>query len=262
MNSILPQQRQALAKLIQRYHKARAGSLVDFIELTVSDDHGNKLRLAQLHRQWVAHLHYCWERELKAMIIAPFGHGKSSSLAVPLIAHTLGMDPNSRVKIITNDDASARKRTAAVKTIIDSPAYARIFPYTKPGKKWTDHEMYLQRAGHSIDPSVHARGVLTTGIGGRADFIVFDDAVDQKNAMDKAQRDKVLNLIESTWLSRLEPDGKVLYIGTPWHLDDATHHLQQRKGWCTLIHKVSEDCMSIEQELLGAIDNQYPLVKE
>ena len=62
-------------------------------------------------------------------------------------------------------------------------------------------------------------------------------------------------------MSRLEPDGRTLYIGTPWHLDDATHHLMQRQGWCTLIQRVSSDCQTIEQELIGAPDPiAYPLV--
>lgn len=250
----------ALGRIIQRVNRARAGSLADFIEMAVADDHGNNLVLAPMHQQWVAHLHYCWARNLKCMIVAPFGHGKSSTLAVPLVAHFLGMDPNRRVKIITNDDAGARKRVQAVKKIMESATFQKIFPECRRGEKWTDHELYLKRTGHSIDPSLHARGVLTTGIGGRADLEVFDDAVDQKNSLDAVQRKKVLALIESTWLSRLEPDAKVLYIDTLWHLDDATHHLMNRPGWCTLIQRVSGNCQYIEQELLGAVDDQYPNV--
>lgn len=252
--------RRAMGIWIQRAQRARTGSLADFIELTVGDDHGNNLVLAPMHQQWVAHWHYCIARDLKCMIVAPFGHGKSSTLAVPLVAHFLGMDPNRRAKIVTNDDPGARKRVGAVKGILESGSFKRIFPEARKGPKWTDHELYLKRTGQAIDPSLHARGVQTTGIGGRADLIVFDDAVDQKNSMDAIQRSKVLQYIESTWLSRLEPDGKVLYIDTLWHLDDATHHLMDRPGWCTLVQRVSPDCRFIEQELIGVVDDQYPNV--
>jgi hypothetical protein len=251
---------QGLGRLIEKVQYARTPrGLADFIELSVVDDHGNHLRLAPMHQQWVSHVQYAWARGLKAMIVAPFGHGKSSTLAVPLVAHFLGMDPNRRVKIITNDDAGARKRVGAVKSILQSVTFQKLFPHCRKGSKWTDHELYLQRTGQAIDPSVHARGVLTTGIGGRADLEIFDDAVDQKNSFDPAQRRKVLAMIESTWLSRLEPDGKVLYIDTLWHLDDATHHLMNREGWCTLIQKVSPGCDYIQQELIGAIDGDYPV---
>ena len=72
-------------------------------------------------------------------------------------------------------------------------------------------------------------------------------------------RKKVLDLLEGTWLNRLEPDGRVLSIGTAWHQGDANHVLMQRAGWCTLIHRVSADCTRIEQEVLGARDGQYPM---
>lgn len=256
-----PNQYRATARLMRRFLAART-SLVDFVETTCKDDHGSFLRCAPIHQQWVFHIQYCWSRGLKALIVAPFGHGKSSSFAVPLIAHCLGIDPNLRVKVITNDDSGARKRVAAVKKIIESKPYQLIFPRTRPGGRWTDHELYLKRPGHAIDPSVQARGVLTTGIGGRADIEIFDDAVDQKNSYDQAQRAKVLSLIESTWISRLEPDGFVLYVDTLWHLDDATHHLMQRSGWCTLIQEIAPDCSRISQRVMGTVDNDYRVITE
>ena len=259
---MLPQQYRAMTSMVRRIQSSRT-DLADFIETCCKDDHGVALKLASLHfRQWIFHIQYCWTRGLKAIIVAPFGHGKSSSFAVPLVAHCMGVDPNIRAKIITNDDAGARKRVHAVKNIIESPTYQLAFPRTRPGSKWTDHELYLRRLGHSIDPSLHARGVLTTGVGGRADIEVFDDAVDQKNSFDAAQRLKVLSLIESTWISRLEPDGHVLYIDTPWHLDDATHHLMGRSGWCTLLQRITPDCKYIEQEVIGATDDQYQTVAD
>jgi hypothetical protein len=244
-----------------RASDAAKGDLGLFIERVVQDDHGHPLRLSPIHIQWILHLKYCWSRGLKAMIMAPFGHGKSSTLAVPLIAWSLGRDPNLRIKVITNDDSSATKRVERAKALIETAAFKGIFPGIRRGRKWAGHEIYLERTGGAIDPSIHARGILTTGVGGRADIMIFDDVVDQKNSFDSTQRSKVLQFIESTWLSRLEPDARVLYIGTPWHLDDATHHLMQRPGWCTLIQRVSQGCDVIEQELIGAPDPiSYPLV--
>lgn len=250
----------AYANLARGTDKAKQ-DLGAFIERVVKDDHGHALKLAPIHMQWVHHLKYSWARGLKPMILAPFGHGKSSSLAVPLIAWSLGKDPNLRIKIVTNDDDSAVNRVERAKDIIESPEFRLIFPHAKRGKRWAGHKADMLRTGSSIDPSLHARGVETRGIGGRADLMVFDDVVDQKSSLDPGQRLKILNYIEQTWLSRLEPDGRVLYIGTPWHLDDATHHLMQRQGWCTLIQRVSSDCQTIEQELIGAPDPiSYPQV--
>lgn len=243
--------RAALALRLQRC-EAAGKDLRAFIQLAVQDDRGRPLEIAPLHEAWLQHLSYCEKHRLHCMILAPFGHGKSSSLAVPLIAWSLGRDPGTRAKIITNDDGNAVRRVMGVARIMESPIYGRIFPWFKRGSKWTDHELYVERRGHALDPSVQARGVSGTGIGTRADLLVFDDVVDQRNSMDPAQRKKVTDLVEQTWLSRLSPQGRVLYIATPWHLDDATHNFMQRQGWCALVQRVSADCSSIDQEVLGA----------
>lgn len=248
----------AQAIVYERTMRARH-DLCEFIELVVSDDHGAKLRLADMHRQWVAHVNYCWERGLKAMILAHFGSGKSSSLAVPAVAWLLGRDPNKRIKVVTNDDSNATRRVGGVAKIIESPIFREVFPRARKGAQWTSHELFLRREGFALDPSVQARGVLSTGIGGRADFILFDDVVDQKNSMDSGQRQKILDVVEQTWLSRLEPDARVLWVATPWHASDATHQFMQRPGWCSLVQRVSADCAHIEQEVLGASDLDYPV---
>lgn len=247
------------ARIQRRIRLARA-NLEEFIPLVVKDDHGHSLVLSEMHRQWVAHVDYCWKRDLRAMVLAHFGSGKSSTLAVPMACYVLGKDTNTRIKVVTNDNDNAMKRVNAIKRIIESPTYGAVWPGVLEGEKWTNHELFLRRSGFAIDPSVQARGVSATGIGGRADFILFDDVCDQKNSMDAGQRKKILSLVEETWLSRLEPDGKVLWIATVWHQDDSTHHLMQRSGWCTLVQKVSEDCTMIDQEVVGDLGG-YPGVE-
>ena len=229
-----------------------------FVEFVGRDDHGNPLRLEPLHVQWFRHVDYCWKRRLRCMILAHYGSGKTSSLVVPLITHLVGNNPNIRIKVVTNDDAGAAKRANAAKRIIESPEYRHVFPGVMRGDRWTDHEIFVRRRGMSPEPTIHARGVFTTGIGGRADAMFLDDVVDQKNSTDPAQRKRVLDLAEQTWFSRLEPDGNILWIATSWHQNDASHVLMQRKGWCTLVQRVSQDCTCIEQEVLGAYDGQYP----
>ena len=244
------------ARHLARVRRARV-SLSHFIELAVKDDHATPIQLAEIHMSWVRHLNYAWSRDLRCMILAPFGHWKSSSLLVPLCAYLLGQDNNLRIKIITNDDDSASKRVGAVKRLIESAIYHEIFPAVTSGGAWTGHELYLKRIGHAVDPSVQARGIFTTGIGGRADVELLDDVVDQKNSMDPIQRRRVLSLLEETWFSRLEPDGHMLGIGTPWHQDDANHHLMQRPRWCTLKQAISDDCTEVEQTVIGG-DDDYP----
>jgi hypothetical protein len=246
----------AMAKAIARFKRAREDKIA-FMESLGRNNEGQAIRLAEIHRQWLRHIDYCWKRRLRAIILAPFGHGKSTVM-VPLIAWLIGQDTNRRVKVITNDDSSSSQRVSAVKRIIESPGYRNIFKDVRRGGKWTDHELYVRRHGNSIDPTLHARGVFSTGIGGRADIEVFDDVVDQKNSNDSGQRKRVLDFVEQTWLNRLEPTGKALFIGTVWHAGDSYHVLKEKPGYCTLIQRVSNDCTCIEQEVVGVVDSSYP----
>lgn len=184
----------------------------------------------------------------------------TSTLAVPLVTWLVGRDVGVRIKLVTNDDPGASKRVSAAKRIIETPVYRSVFPHAKRGDRWTDHELFMKRPAYAtVDPTVHARGIFTTGIGGREEILIFDDIVDQKNSTDQAQRKRVLELAEGTWLSRLEPDGKVMGIGTAWHAADAYHVWMHRKGWCTLVQRINADCTAIEQEVFGALDGQYPV---
>ena len=73
---------------------------------------------------------------------------------------------------------------------------------------------------------MEACGVLSTGVGGRADRIIFDDVVDLRNAVTMpALRDQVKQAVYGVWLNLLTPDGQAIYIATPWHEDDLTAEL-------------------------------------
>jgi hypothetical protein len=248
--------RLAIVKRARLFQRATV-DLAAFIPLVCQDAHGTPLALAPVHLAWLQHVDYCWRRGLKCLILAPFGHGKSSSLLCPVAAHSIGRNGNIRIKVVTNDDDSAAKRVAAVRQIIGTPEFRTVFPDIKPGSRWTGHEMYVMRTGQAIDPTIQARGIFTTGIGGRCDLLLLDDIVDQKNAANAIQRARVIDLAEQTWLSRLEPDGCLLAIGTAWHQGDAYHRWMHQPGWCTLVQSVAHDCQSIEQVVHGAGED-YP----
>lgn len=236
------------------------GSFLAFVEQHVKDESGRPVTLADIHRSWHRHLSYCWGNGLKCMIMAHFGSGKSSAFACPLAAWVIGNNTQARIKFVCNGDAQARQRVASVKSLIESPRYRYTFPNVKPGAKWSAGELYVRRKGFSIDPSIQARGVMTKGIGGRADVILFDDVCDQLNSDQEASRTKVKSLVDSTWLSRLDQGGKVLWIATPWHENDATMALSRSPGWCTLIQRINEDFTQIEQEVLGGLPGiPYPV---
>jgi len=242
----------------QRVRRART-DLATFIELCARNEDGGPIELDYMHRAWVWHLSYCWSRGKRCLIMSPFGGGKSSALAVPLAAWLVGCNVQIRIKFVSNADDYAAKRVGAAKAIIESTAYRQVFPNVVRGKKWGETEIFVRRKGNAIDPTIQARGVLTAGIGTRADVIIFDDVCDLKNTTEDAQRNKVKETIRSTWLSRLDQvEGRALWIATPWHPDDATNDMMTDPLWCTLIQRfVPPDLDWLDQEVVNADEGDY-----
>lgn len=248
----------AVAQRNQKLTRART-SFTDFVEAVARDEKGKPFKLAPHHLAWHRHVDYCWSRGLHAGIMAHWGSGKSTGLVAPIIGFLLGKNPNTRLKVVCNSDEQAADRVAVAARMILSPTYKRVFPNVFPGGQWTHHKLFVNRPGWSQEPSVDAKGVTSIGVGGRADVIVLDDTVDQKNSREPASRKNIRDLIFDTWLSRLEPTGLALAIGTRWYLDDAWQVLQQQAGWCWLIQAISMDLTCITQELVGAGNfSDYP----
>ena len=247
----------AHAALVAEVRQARV-DFTSFVKLCVVDEAANPFKLEDMHLYWHRHVAWCWRKGYKAGIMAHWGGGKSAGLVVPLPAWLLGANPNLRIKIVCSSTELARERVEAVKTLITSPLYRRVFPHIKPGKSWKSSEFTVVRTGQMADQSLQAKGVFGKGVGKRADVLIFDDVVDQLNATVPEQRKKVREFISNTWLGRLTAGGKVLWISTPWNTDDATYHIMKRPNWCFLVQRVAEDMSYIEQEIHAADTNDYP----
>lgn len=249
---------QAEAMYWQRIRRARV-DLATFIELCARNEDGGPMELDFMHRSWIYHLNYCWSRGLRCMILSPFGGGKSSALAVPLAAWLVGKNPQIRLKFVSNSDDYAKLRVAAAKAIIESLEYQLVFPDIRRGRMWGGTEFQVKRQGFALDPTMQAKGVLSAGVGSRADVILFDDICDQKNTYEQAQRNRTKELVRSTWLSRLDQvEGRALWIATPWHPDDATNDMMHDPLWCTLIQRVvPPDLDHLEEEVLNATEADY-----
>lgn len=262
--------RHAIELGVRMARKTMTTSHPAFGEAVVADERGEPLKLASIHRIWDAHFEACREAGLYCAIIAPFGHGKTVRNVVSRAAYEIGRDVNQRIKLVSAVDNNAKQRVMAVSGILKKRAYRRLYPHVHElgakkarefglPKQWSQHSIYLDRPGFAVDPSIQAFGVLGSGTGSRADGYFFDDVVDFKNALEKpALREKVIDAIENVWLSRLEPWGWVMYVGTPWHEADATHWILKQRGWCVLWQWISDDFKRIEQKVYNPPKN-YPI---
>lgn len=223
-----------------------------FTEFVLKDDYGDSTDLAPIHLSWIEHIQYCWGHGLNPGILSPRGHGKTQQL-VALVLYEIGRDPNIRIKIICNSEDEAAKRVQLIGRYVEQSEELRaVFPHLSPADRgrWNTSQLYVQRAGYSVDPTVEAKAVLSTGVGGRAGLLIFDDPVDWRNSVSNpALRPKVLEAMQNVWMNTLLPGGRIVLIGTAWHQQDATHEVMKNPAFCFLIQKVSADYERIESQI-------------
>lgn len=236
-----------------------------FVEFVGVDHEGNPMRQAALHRLIWDFEAWCAERRLYAGIMAPMGHGKTSQCEYRA-AWEIGRDPNTLLRFVRSSDDKARESAGAVRSIMALPRYRVVFPGLKMVKGESgESEFTLERTGVSKDPTFGCSGVLT-GTGSRCTLLMLDDIVDQRNAF-SADRDKVAEHFESTWMSRPIRAGskpsRVVWIQTAYHNDDIAARVQGRadSGWAWLIVRALEPYEELRYELhaYGRLVQEGPL---
>ena len=172
------------------------------------------LHHALTHRDWYAEI--------------PRGHAKTSTYAY-LVAWWLGVRPDTRFKIISQNDETASATSRFIRDIIRSPAYRATFPGVtlKPGEDTvTAWSVVATNLAPRRDPSVQASGVFGR-TGGRADVLWFDDLCDLRNSvLQPALREQVKEAVSNVWVPMLDPSAthpsRVWRSATPFHVDDLT----------------------------------------
>lgn len=174
-------------------------------------------------------------------IDAPIEHGKTTQFDVCRTTWLLGRNPNELIGIFSNSSVIPERAVRTVKeTIEGNPAYARVFPHAHIVKS-NAGEIWMRRpAGTLKDPSLVGMGIMGSIIGSRLTFCILDDILDFQNTFSEGERKKLWDLINSTILNRLIANGRLIDIGTPWHVEDARHKLRKMPGY-TFVHFDAEN---------------------
>lgn len=180
---------------------------------------------SNLQRELLHHAlaHAEWYAEL------PRGHAKTSTLCY-LTAWWLGVRPDTRFKIISQNDEAAGTTTRFIRDIVRGAAFKATFPHVslKAGEdtitSWSVTAKGL--LPRSKDPSVQGSGIFGR-TGGRADVVWFDDICDLRNSvLQPTLRAQVKEAIANIWLPMLDPAAphanRIWKTATPFHTDDAT----------------------------------------
>ena len=223
----------------------------NFIETIWKDEVGDRIVIADIHEVWHDFIR---DRRAEGVnrigLLAPYKYGKTPHI-LGYTLYEISNNRNLRCKFVCNDDFNAKKRVSLVKQYIEyDEDYKVLFgDYIKPDKEgwWTKNAIQVKRDGYSIDATFESASVLSAGIGGTFDLILFDDPCDLNNSvLSPARRESVMTAVNDVWLSRLDADGFVLYIGTTWHEQDITHDLLERPGWAWHLTRIKKDFSCLE----------------
>ena len=228
-------------------------SFDNFVEYIMLDEKGKYAKQAEIHMSWTRFIEDCWKDRINPAILAPWGHGKSMQQAIGRPLFELGRDLNLRIKIVCNSANNATKRVTTLKNYIEqSNRLHEVFPHVVPGfDHWTNTSLNVAgRLFSDVDHSIESYGIESRAVGGRADLIIFDDVVDDKSEQSPAHRKMVKDNFENVFMSRLEPEGRVIFIGTMWHVDDLNANLIGSPGWRFMIQGVSENFKYIEEVII------------
>ncbi len=231
-----------------------------FAEWVLKDRQGNRVIQGEIHRLIQDFLDWCEAHSRHALILAPWGHGKTEQVAIGRTLYMLGRDRNLRIKIVCNTDDAARDRVLSLRRYLEEDEdLRRIYPELRMGgEQRSTSKLTVERDGRGKDASIEAKGILAQSVGARCDRLVCDDIVDLKNAIQEpASREKVKQAFREGYMNRLDSDGLCVYIATVWHLNDLTMESLKaaragRGMFAALVMKVSDDLERIDVEVVNA----------
>jgi hypothetical protein len=199
-----------------------------FAEYVLRDEStGKPIRQAWMHRKWDS----LRRKHKRLVIMSHVEGGKTQQLSVALPLYTLGRNPRARIAIVSNIQEQSKKIIATIKNYVErSDQLHEVFPRLKPGGKWTETIISVERDGNIKEPSVQAFGANGKITGARLDLVIIDDIHGEDNVGSKDARDKLYTWFYSTIVSRLSRQAQVIFVGNAWHPDDLLHRLE-REGW-------------------------------
>jgi len=146
------------------------------------------------------------------LLLAFRGSGKSTLVGL-YAAWRLSADPDTRILVLSADQALAGKMVRSVKRIVERHPLCRGLKPDRPDQ-WAADRFTVRRRRESRDPSMLARGVSANVTGSHADLIVCDD-VEVPNTCDTAPKRADLRARLGELENVLVPGGTQLFVGTP-----------------------------------------------
>jgi len=154
----------------------------------------------------------------RLMVFMPPGAAKSTYASVVAPAWAMGRKPNTQIILGSYATSIAAKQSRKVRTIVRDPLYTSIWA-EKP--TLLDDQRAIDDWQLTNGSSMMAAGLLAGITGNRADGVIIDDPVANREQADSATiREKIYNEYIDTAMTRAKPSMWAILIQTRWHESD------------------------------------------
>ncbi len=158
------------------------------------------------------------------LINTPPEHAKTTTITVNYVTYRICQDPNIRVILVSHTETMAKRFLQGIKDRLASQNrnYQKLQVdfgpeggFDSESASWSATQIYVSsqsRDSGEPTPTVQALGIGGAIYGNRADLIILDDCVINKNAHEYA---KQMHWLQTEVYSRLaDPGGQILLVGT------------------------------------------------
>jgi phage terminase large subunit-like protein len=191
------------------------------------DEERRKLLVPHVHGEWA--IWYSSSQKRICEILVPRSCFKSSFFTIGESLRRIAQNPSIRILIANATLGNAQNFLGQIKNHIqNNEVYKSLYGdmYDK-NLKWNDTEMEVKGRHLGIrEATVTAVGVGGNLVSQHYDLIICDDLINDQNSATRFQAEKVIDWWKRTF-SLLEPDGKMLIVGTRWSYYELYAYLEE-----------------------------------
>ena len=189
------------------------------------------------HKEWIE----LFENNNFVALLAPRGHGKSTIVGSYILWRIL-RDPQIRILQVTiNQDKANEIMSFIQNNLTDNDRIKELWGEQKNPSDWSKSSIrVINRSGHGPmhkEPTLQVLGVTSSMVGGHYDLVILDDITDQKNSRTEYRRQDLVKWYNMTLLPMLEPEGKIISIGTKWHEMDIHEYFRKQSQYKTRLYR-------------------------
>lgn len=206
----------------------------EFLRLVIDQPHYlgwliGKDKLTPLHSEWIK---YCWDSNQPRALQAFRGGYKSTAVDLVGCLRNFLINPNERVALIRKSFNDSATVVAAVKQAMEMPEVKELFRVAHgfiPKATMAQNGKLRYNFKTTITPEVSltAHGIDSSLTGMHYDRIICDDIITLKDRISKAEREKTKEIVNELATNIIDPGKGSIWIGTPWHKDDAWNEINQ-----------------------------------